>query len=768
MKKIFSFVFILSFVLVAFSGTFFTTKLALAQDGVPIITYTLNGESSNVIVNPLTNPVQLNFVSDENIENWVSVRIENQEDPSIYKIFLPKSQCDNTSQCNETWDGDISPSDKTLIDGIYSVIVKIENKTEPIFNLTLTSPYTIQVDTSIPEPELTSTFIIRNSDLELYNGSVTLPEAESDRNVLAVLKTIDESSGAFAISNIQEFSFGSYLKCILPQDGTELCDNWQYAVGNLTPSTSIDTTPLVGGETVGIYFGTSHQLILDTNIITAGGSVNVTAQKYDYENNIWNPLTGVSVGVTLPNPEDQWNPIIVATYPVDNLGVANITISDANTYTLGIAEDFYFPSYTVTVSTSSGGGGGGTQPPIFDAEKALAYLKSVQSGDGSFGDSLLYTDWAGIALGAMDETGSSRDSLLAYFNSNNNLSPLVTDNERHTMALLALGQNPYSFGDVNYIKPIIESFDGTQLGDIHLDNDDIFGLIVLSKVGYTKNDEIIIKDVAFVVSAQNADGSWDNSPDMTSAAIQALKSFDSITDVTESLTKATNYLESKQESDGGWGNISSTSWAMQAEKVLPASWSKNGKTGLDYLGTQQATDGAVLPASETLQNRIWATSYAIPAGLGKPWSEIMQSVSKPETEDRGSSNGSRTSASENNSDTQMPTGPVSCPKGDLFSVKTGQACTVIDEKPQITQAPVLVRNTNDSSAQKKTSVISEIQEPADSLPQTTEIIPNTLTAAAIDALTTQEQTTPSNTVPIALGALSGIFLLYLSFRFFIK
>src|SRR3989344_4239729 len=107
-KKIlkFSFVFLVIFVF----GSFFATTV-FAQDGIPIVTYKINGNPESITVNPISNPIQLEFISDENIENWVSIRIENDDDPSVYKIFLPKSQCDNTLGCIVEWNGDISPSE---------------------------------------------------------------------------------------------------------------------------------------------------------------------------------------------------------------------------------------------------------------------------------------------------------------------------------------------------------------------------------------------------------------------------------------------------------------------------------------------------------------------------------------------------------------------------------------------------------------------------------------------------------------------------------
>src|SRR3989339_123455 len=712
MKKIFkiNFLFLIIFLL----GNFFST--ALAQDGVPIITYTLNGSSSNITTNPLINPVQIGFVSDENIENWVSVKIVNNNDSSIYKNFIPGASCDGTSQCSETWSGEISPSDKTLVDGTYSVIVHIKNITGITFDLTLTSLYTITVDTFVP-PEPTSTFIIRNGDTVIYQNTVPLL---ADKSVLATLQSIDATSDAFSISNVQDYSFGKYLKCILPANETELCDNWQFSVGSISPFTSIDTTMLSGGETVGIYFGNSHKLILDKNTINSGESLNATAQKYNYEDNSWNPLTSVSVGVTLPNPDDQWNPTVVSTHPVDTLGVANITITDANTYTLGIVEDFYFTAYTVTVSNppsgGSGGGGGGYIPLTFDTQKALDYLKSVQAPDGSFGDSDLYTDWAGIALVSQSVDGSYREKILAYFNSHNTISTLLTDNERRTMALLSLGENPYSFNGVNYIDAITKSFDGTQFGDINLINDDIFALIPLKNSGYTENDEIIIKDIAYLISKQKTNGSFEESIDITAATIQALKSFEKIAGVSDAIAKAKNYLINEQKTDGGWDNVSSTSWVMQAMGALSESWTKSGFTPSNYLGKRQALDGAMSTLSDTLSNRIWTTSYTIIASTLKPWSEIMQTVSKPEI------------------------------KANLNNQITDEKITPILKTQELKTTP------------KKLSV------------NTIKINPETLTASAINstpAKTNIPIKLPAQAIPAILGFFSGAAVVFFFGKFFI-
>jgi hypothetical protein len=495
-------------------------------------------------------------------------------------------------------------------------------------------------------PMPTVNYIIRNGETIIWQGEVSLPtEGEviintknvNSRSVLAVLDSIDQASESFAVSNLQYYdSFGSfYLKCITPSGGSELCENWQYAVGSVSPWTSIDTTTLSGGETVGIYFGTSHRVSLNNSNLYTGDTLSATSEKYNYEDNGWEALTGVSIGVTLPNPSDEWNPTVVSSTLVDESGVANIVINDANTYTVGIVEDYYIPSYQVVVSNrpSSGSSGSRSYSPIileeksFSLEEALIFLKDNQKEDGSF-EGELYTDWVAIGIAdSGDEVNSIKEKIYDYLKKNKFESEIVTDNERHAMALMSLGINPYSGTEINYINKIASSFDGEQIGDKTLYNDDIFALIVLPKVGYTKDDEIIQKIISYTISKQSSDGSW-GSVDMTSAGIQALYNFKDMDKVEESIKKAEEYLLNLQKEDGSWENISSTSWAIQALS-LNESYNDKVEKAVNYLKGEQQEDGS-LAGGDEIDSRIWMTSYAIPAILKLSWSEILESFPKEE------------------------------------------------------------------------------------------------------------------------------------------
>jgi len=257
----------------------------------------------------------------------------------------------------------------------------------------------------------------------------------------------------------------------------------------------------------------------------------------------------------------------------------------------------------------------------FSVKNALDFLYKNQKSDKSYG-AQMYTDWAAIAI----STGDSqivKSSLVNYFKSNNIDSSMITDYERRAIAMMSLGINPYNGAGVNYIKKIIDSFDGIQFGDKILENDDIFALIVLKNAGYSEKDDIILSDINYLISKQSSDGSF-GGIDMTSAFIQAMNRFEKVKGVKDAILKAENYLIQKQEKDGGFGNSFSTSWALQSlgenEKILKAE---------NFLTLKQEIDGGMEEVKGDVDYRVWATAYSIPAVLHKPWSEIMKNFSKP-------------------------------------------------------------------------------------------------------------------------------------------
>jgi len=139
-----------------------------------ITSYTFNGVVQNITVNPVTNPIKIDFTASESVE-WTSLKIENQNDSSIYKSYSFSSSCDGGLICSQAWDGGISPSGKTLIDGIYKLKIHIINSSDNTKSFyDYLAPYTITVDSTIlPPPGLASiTITIPATKLNYNIGEV--------------------------------------------------------------------------------------------------------------------------------------------------------------------------------------------------------------------------------------------------------------------------------------------------------------------------------------------------------------------------------------------------------------------------------------------------------------------------------------------------------------------------------------------------------------------------------------------------------------------
>lgn len=469
------------------------------------------------------------------------------------------------------------------------------------------------------------------------------------RSALAILHDL-EGTPDFAMTSITHDPRGLYVKCVSSSSfGPDpVCDFWLYAVNGASPIDGLDAHILQDGDTLYLYAGTLRQSTLDRSSVELGGSVVATIEQFDPVSGRFATTTGFTVGlISIPDPAAYWVYDELATSSADSDGRAIFTPNATGTFQVGIAEDFYFPAATLTVTDPApasappaggggGGGGGGISHASLNISSALSFLASRQNATGAFGasDSPLVTDWTAVALGAAG-SGDAAERLRSYLLAARPALSSVTDYERHAMALEAMGIDPYAGAGLDYIAPILAAFDGTQIGS-PVPHDDIFGIITLTHAGYGAGDDIIAKAAAYAISKQQPDGSWGD-PDTTAAAIQALGPLYSLPGVNAALSRAVAYLKSAQQPDGGWQNPDSTSWVLTAINAIregdPAhadSWpSSLGYYPDDSLaGTQQA-DGGVRPASEAADTRLWSTGYAIVAASGKSWLSALRSFPRP-------------------------------------------------------------------------------------------------------------------------------------------
>lgn len=348
---------------------------------------------------------------------------------------------------------------------------------------------------------------------------------------------------------------------------------------------------------------------------TIGDTIVFTAEeKSTYDSNfnmIWTPSTDVVISIGGQSCSTVSD------------GTCSLIMNEDGVFKATGSKTLYVPySLDITILPASSGGGGGIPVPTFSISNANNFLLSKQNPDGSFGDTL-YTDWVAISAGISNAPFVVK--LKNYLQNNVFNSDVITDNERHAMALSALGISPYNGTTVNYIDKIVKSFDGTQIGDTNLINDDIFGLIILGKSGYTQEDDFISKDISYVVGYQLPNGSWGDSADMTAAGLQALRFYGGNSDA---INRAENYLIINQnQSNGGFGNNFSTSWALQAMS-LNNSLSLNVTRAENYLTKNQQIDGGMEDVNSDISNRIWSTSYAIPAIMHKSFSNSLNNFGK--------------------------------------------------------------------------------------------------------------------------------------------
>ena len=148
---------------------------------------------------------------------------------------------------------------------------------------------------------------------------------------------------------------------------------------------------------------------------------------------------------------------------------------------------------------------------------------------------------SGIGKEICTELAENGANIVIHFNKNKKEAELLATRIKALNVEVYLIQEDFSQGDLDevcgkFIKKITSEFDGKQFGDINQDNDDIFALIVLQNVGYTEDEIIISNTINFILSKQKDNGSWDESVDMTGAAIEALIFFKENTKVKNSVS----------------------------------------------------------------------------------------------------------------------------------------------------------------------------------------------------------------------------------------
>lgn len=99
----------------------------IENEEVYLLGYELNGGAESITVNPTEEDVSLSFTASKDV-NWVSIKIENEEESSLYKMMQSNSSTctDGSNYCSRTWDGLLS-SGGLLKNGSYKVRIHMND-----------------------------------------------------------------------------------------------------------------------------------------------------------------------------------------------------------------------------------------------------------------------------------------------------------------------------------------------------------------------------------------------------------------------------------------------------------------------------------------------------------------------------------------------------------------------------------------------------------------------------------------------------------------
>jgi hypothetical protein len=279
-------------------------------------------------------------------------------------------------------------------------------------------------------------------------------------------------------------------------------------------------------------------------------------------------------------------------------------------------------------------------------ERGLSWLQSVQQADGSWAES--FGSPAGPAIdGALAFAAAGYDpatvrrsagdvSLFDYLATQavsytQNVSGTLPGNAgKLIMGVVAGNGDPTSFGTPTPIN-LVENLTTTlKTSGAYSSTAQAAGSFnqALAILGLSAAGETVpISATEYLTSLQNADGGWSfaaggsSSADTTGLVVQALIA-GGVAPGAQAVEDGINFLRANQDEQGGWGNPSSTAYAIQgllaAGADIDADWLRNGRGPLEALKYSQKSDGpfvftwdadGFLPGNDDL----FATRQALPA-----------------------------------------------------------------------------------------------------------------------------------------------------------
>lgn len=257
-----------------------------------------------------------------------------------------------------------------------------------------------------------------------------------------------------------------------------------------------------------------------------------------------------------------------------------------------------------------------------------AYIKSIQLANGTYGttspgqnvDAILAVRSAGYDPAKDTVEGRGPVDYLEV-NAANATSAAAA--AKAALGAKALGLDPRAVNGTDLIARVSGSYDsakGTYADDTFSQSIAMLGLAC------TGNPVPSAAAGALKAAQEPSEGGWGfggaSDPDTTAIAIQALLAA-GVPKTDSAVAKGLAYLKEHQGDDGGFGyetsesNVSSTAYVIQAllalgENPESAAYTKNGRTPVAYLLSQQNADGSFKGFDPA-----FATNQALPALAGR-------------------------------------------------------------------------------------------------------------------------------------------------------
>ena len=289
--------------------------------------------------------------------------------------------------------------------------------------------------------------------------------------------------------------------------------------------------------------------------------------------------------------------------------------------------------------------GGGLRANNALIARGVSYLEGAEKADGGFGaesrseSTGMYTAWVAVALASSGKSPLSlrRDGhdLLSVLGADVSSLKDAGDIERTMLALHACGLPAGRLAGDDLLAALMKrrERDGSFEGKV---DSTAFAILALRAAGEGASSPVISSAAHWLSAQQNRDGGFnfgvkggESDVDDTGAAMEALVAAGGSVrnggHVELELERATKYLRSAQNGDGGFpqmtgeeSNAQSTAWAVQG---LIAAGTLGDFTGsrspIAYLEGLVAPNGSVDYAKGNAQTPVWVTAEVVPALAGR-------------------------------------------------------------------------------------------------------------------------------------------------------